>query len=212
MEICCDRAAAYRRLGLGYVRAPLAYSLARHYRVAGFDVNAIRVEELWRGVDRTHELPREQLADSVICLTADTAKLADADLLIVTVPTPVGAGNVPDLASVQSASETVGRHMKKGATVAYENTMYPGVTEEMCIPILARASGLRHGPDFLPWVLARAHPSRRPRPHADQGSRRRQFRNARVARRGPWRHHPDLHGPEHQSSRGREGHRERNAM
>lgn len=135
-------------VGLGYVGAPLAYALARHFRVTGFDVNAIRVEELRQGVDRTRELPREALVDGIVALTTAPADLSEADVLIVTVPTPVGEGNVPDLEAVQSACETVGRHMKAGATVVYESTVYPGVTEEICIPILERVSGFCHGVDF----------------------------------------------------------------
>lgn len=131
-------------IGLGYVGAPLAYALARHFEVLGYDVNAERVAELRRGIDRTRELARAELLDTTLSLTTEAADLSRADLLIITVPTPVGAGNVPDLDPVRAASSVVGRHMRPGATVVYESTVYPGVTEEICVPILEEASGLRH--------------------------------------------------------------------
>lgn len=135
-------------VGLGYVGAPLAYALAEHFNVIGFDINQARVNELRQGYDRTRELTAAEFAKSKLSLSHDAHDLAMADVLIVTVPTPVTEGNVPDLGPVKSASRTVGQHMKKGAVVVYESTVYPGATEEICIPILEAESKLRHLADF----------------------------------------------------------------
>jgi UDP-N-acetyl-D-galactosamine dehydrogenase len=136
-------------VGLGYVGLPLAVALARHHEVVGFDINAPRIAEIAAGKDRTGEVSSEALLQSGAAFFTDPKALADADVLIVTVPTPVDAANQPDLGAVEAASRTVGRHLKKGAIVVYESTVYPGVTEEICGPILAAESGLACGVDFF---------------------------------------------------------------
>lgn len=131
-------------IGLGYVGAPLAYALSAHFDVIGFDINVARVNELAGGYDRTREITADEFAAAKLTLTHDAIDLDSADILIVTVPTPVTEGNVPDLGPVKSASRTVGQHMKQGAVVIYESTVYPCATEEICIPILEAESKMRH--------------------------------------------------------------------
>src|SRR5579883_1895089 len=136
-------------IGLGYVGLPVALAFARKFRdVVGFDVHREKVEELKRGHDRNHEQPQEVLASTTLRMTSDPADLAGRTLFVVAVPTPVDKNNVPDLSPVERASETVGRALSKGALVVYESTVYPGVTEDVCGPILERTSGLKRGVDF----------------------------------------------------------------
>ncbi len=136
-------------VGLGYVGLPLAHALAsKGYRTVGFDSSADRIADLRDGRDRTEELTPEQLKGSTIEFTDDPAVLKQADILILALPTPVDHKNVPDLTLLAAASQTVGRNLKKGAIVVYESTVYPGVTEEFCGPILERESGLTCGKDF----------------------------------------------------------------
>lgn len=136
-------------IGLGYVGLPLAVALARHVEVLGFDINRDRVEELKQAHDRTGELSAGELQDSQLVYLADESFLDEADVFIVTVPTPVDGDNKPDLGAIKAASETVGRHIKMGSVIVYESTVYPGVTEDICGPILERASGLIRGQDFF---------------------------------------------------------------
>ncbi len=137
-------------VGLGYVGLPLAHAFAaKGYRTVGFDISADRIAELKGGRDRTEELTAEQLEGVTIEFTDDPATLKQADILILALPTPVDDQNVPDLTLLASASQTVGRNLKKGAIVVYESTVYPGVTEEFCGPILERESGLTCGKDFF---------------------------------------------------------------
>lgn len=135
-------------VGLGYVGAPLAFALAPHFNVIGFDINAQRVKELTEGFDRTHELTQEQLTSANVQLTTHPSALGAADILIVTVPTPVNDAHVPDLGCVVSATRMVGAHMKRGAIVVYESTVYPGATEDVCLPELIKASGYAYPADF----------------------------------------------------------------
>jgi UDP-N-acetyl-D-glucosamine/UDP-N-acetyl-D-galactosamine dehydrogenase len=135
-------------IGLGYVGLPLAVHLASHFEVTGFDVNTDRVSELCAGEDRTGEIGKEQLAATTMAITDDESAMDGADVFIVTVPTPVDAHNQPDLSAVRAASQTVSRYLGKGAIVVYESTVYPGVTEDECGPILAEGSGLVCGEDF----------------------------------------------------------------
>ncbi|MGM3274630.1 nucleotide sugar dehydrogenase [Ralstonia sp. 24A2] len=135
-------------VGLGYVGAPLAHAFSKHFRVWGVDINAARVAELSEGHDRTHELSSEELRNASIRLTTDASVLVQADIIIVAVPTPVDGARIPDLEPVKQASIAVGQHMKRGAIVVYESTAYPGVTEEVCIPVLEHHSGLKHLQDF----------------------------------------------------------------
>jgi len=136
-------------VGLGYVGLPLAVALAKHFPVLGYDLDARRVDELKRGHDRTREIEPATLKATKARFSAAAADMAAADLFIVTVPTPVDAQNVPDLGAVAAACAAVGRHLKKGGTVVLESTVYPGVTEELCGPVLAKASGLVAGRDFF---------------------------------------------------------------
>jgi len=136
-------------VGLGYVGLPLAMALAKHGAVLGFDISGERIAELKRGYDRTAEIPSEALASSALVFTDDPAEIDGRGVLIVTVPTPVGADNRPDLSAVLAASDTVGRALKPGAIVVYESTVYPGVTEDVCGPALEAASGMACGKDFF---------------------------------------------------------------
>ncbi len=136
-------------IGLGYVGLPLAVALARHFDVVGIDRNPDRVAALRAGRDATGEVSAEALASTRAQFSADPAAMAGAGLFIVAVPTPVDADNAPDLGAVLSAMESVGVHLGRGATVVLESTVYPGATEEVCRPILERASGLAGGADFF---------------------------------------------------------------
>ena len=136
-------------VGLGYVGLPLAVLFATRYKVIGFDISAKRIAELKTGYDRTHEIAADQLRAAPINFTSDPAELAGANIIIVTVPTPIDRYKKPDLTCVKSATETVGRYMKRNTIVVYESTVYPGVTEEECVPILEERSGLQWQKDFF---------------------------------------------------------------
>ena len=135
-------------VGLGYVGLPLAVAVSRHMDVLGFDINAGRVAELTQGHDRTREVSDEALKTAAVRYTRDPADLSRAAVIIVAVPTPIDDHRSPDLTPVVGASATVGRHMGGGCVVVYESTVYPGLTEEICVPILERESGLTFGRDF----------------------------------------------------------------
>lgn len=135
-------------VGLGYVGLPLAVALSRHFDVIGFDINAARIGALNKGHDATNEVEDTALACCTVRFTNNATELDKAGVIIVAVPTPVDSHRTPDLTPVISASRTVGRHMSKGCVVCYESTVYPGVTEDECIPLLAQESGLRFPEDF----------------------------------------------------------------
>lgn len=138
-------------VGLGYVGLPLAVALSAHMDVIGFDINAARVAELASGSDHTREVDAAALAAAGargLSYTADPSALAKAAVIIVAVPTPIDSHRSPDLTPVTGASALVGRHMGRGCVVVYESTVYPGLTEEICVPILERESGLVFGRDF----------------------------------------------------------------
>ncbi len=136
-------------VGLGYVGLPLAHVFAKQgHAVFGYDISTKRIEELKQGRDRTNELTAEQLKEAKIEYSADPAIIANTQIVIMTIPTPVDAQNKPDLSLVEAATHTVGKHLKKGMIVVYESTVYPGVTEEICGPILEKESGLKCGVDF----------------------------------------------------------------
>jgi UDP-N-acetyl-D-galactosamine dehydrogenase len=136
-------------VGLGYVGLPVALALARKFdHVVGFDIHADKVNELKRGFDRNHEQPADVLKATTLRMTSDPQDMRGCTFFVVAVPTPVDCNNVPDLTPVERASETVASALSPGAVVVYESTVYPGVTEDICGPILARISGLRHGTDF----------------------------------------------------------------
>ena len=135
-------------VGLGYVGMPLAVEFAKHVPVIGFDINAARIGALNKGHDATNEVEDTALACCTVRFTSNATELDKAGIIIVAVPTPVDSHRTPDLTPVISASRTVGRHMSKGCVVCYESTVYPGVTEDECIPLLAQESGLRFPEDF----------------------------------------------------------------
>ncbi|MFT5992727.1 MAG: UDP-N-acetyl-D-galactosamine dehydrogenase, partial [Bradymonadia bacterium] len=136
-------------IGLGYVGLPVALAFAKQFpNCVGFDINVERVAELKRGVDRTNEVDLGELKATTMTLSADQADLAGATLFVVTVPTPIDANRQPDLRPVISASRMLGKVLSPGAVVVYESTVYPGVTEEICGPILEEISGLTCGVDF----------------------------------------------------------------
>jgi UDP-N-acetyl-D-galactosamine dehydrogenase len=136
-------------IGLGYVGLPVAVAFARAQRpVIGFDIDPGRVQELRAGQDRTREVDAGDLRHPNLTLTTDRAALRKADFFIVTVPTPIDGARRPDLTALLGASETVGGALKQGDIVVYESTVYPGATEEECVPVLEKASGLTAGRDF----------------------------------------------------------------
>ena len=135
-------------VGLGYVGLPVALAFARQLPTLGFDIDASRISELSDGYDRTHEVQGDVLRDSALKLSDDPAALSGHTFYVVTVPTPIDATQRPDLRALLSASRTVGAAMSPGAVVVYESTVYPGLTEEICVPALEAASGLVHGRDF----------------------------------------------------------------
>jgi UDP-N-acetyl-D-glucosamine/UDP-N-acetyl-D-galactosamine dehydrogenase len=136
-------------VGLGYVGLPVALAFARHFPgTIGFDIDTRRVEDLRRGHDRTGEHDEESLRDTTLRLTSDPAELRGCSFFVIAVPTPIDADNRPDLSPVVRASATVGRALSGGSVIVYESTVYPGVTEEICGPILERESGLRAGTNF----------------------------------------------------------------
>jgi UDP-N-acetyl-D-galactosamine dehydrogenase len=136
-------------IGLGYVGLPLAVEFGKRYRTTGFDIKPARIDELKRGHDATLEVSREELAAAgSLSFTTRVEDLADCRVFIVTVPTPIDDYKRPDLAPLETASATVGKVLKRGDVVVYESTVYPGCTEEVCVPILERVSGLRFNRDF----------------------------------------------------------------
>ncbi|UCH16479.1 MAG: nucleotide sugar dehydrogenase [Burkholderiales bacterium] len=137
-------------VGLGYVGLPLAVEFGKKYRTLGFDLSAHKVEHYRRFVDPTGEVASEDLkaATGLTCST-DPAVIREADVVVVAVPTPVDEAHQPDFTPLQKSSESVGRHLKRGAIVVDESTVYPGATEEVCIPILERASGMKWKEDFF---------------------------------------------------------------
>ncbi len=136
-------------VGLGYVGLPLAVALAGRYDVSGYDVSGERIAELERGHDRTGEIAAAALAAAGLELGTEAGIMAGADVFIITVPTPVDAGNEPDLGAILAACRAVGQQLAVGAVVVLESTVYPGVTEEVCGPVLEEASGLKAGRDFF---------------------------------------------------------------
>ncbi|OHC80529.1 MAG: GDP-mannose dehydrogenase [Rhodoferax sp. RIFCSPLOWO2_12_FULL_60_11] len=137
-------------IGLGYVGLPLVVEFGKHFRTIGFDISTSKVESCLKGVDPSRELSDEEMrASPQAVYTADPTLLAEADIIVVAVPTPVDNAHIPDFRPLIGASASVGRNMKKGAIVVYESTVYPGATEEVCIPVLERESGLKWKQDFF---------------------------------------------------------------
>lgn len=135
-------------VGLGYVGMPIAVAFSKKVKVVGFDLNEKKIELYKSGIDPTNEVGNEAIKACTVDFTADESKLKEAKFHIVAVPTPVNDDHTPDLSPVEGASEIVGRNLTKGAIVVYESTVYPGVTEDVCVPILERESGLKCGVDF----------------------------------------------------------------
>ena len=135
-------------VGLGYVGMPIAVEFAKHVKVIGFNHNERRIQQYKSGIDPTNEVGNEVISKTTVDFTSDEKRLSEAKFIIVAVPTPVKDDNNPDLGPVENASRIVGRNMVPGTIVVYESTVYPGVTEDICIPILEQESGLRCGVDF----------------------------------------------------------------
>ena len=138
-------------IGLGYVGLPLAVAIAKKYQVIGFDINKKRISELNSGLDSTNELTNEQVLELLgkdIKYTDSESHLNGVNFFIVTVPTPINKDKTPNLSPVISASKTVSKYLKKGSIVVFESTVYPGVTEDICVPILEKGSGLKFKDDF----------------------------------------------------------------
>lgn len=144
-------------IGLGYVGLPLATAFSAKYRVIGYDINEERINQLNDGIDATHEIAPEVLKAAIndiksnagLTLTNNSNDLAEANIFIVTVPTPLTPNNLPDLSFLTTASELVGKHIKPGGIVVYESTVYPGCTEEVCVPVVEAHSGLVFNKDFF---------------------------------------------------------------
>lgn len=136
-------------VGLGYVGLPIAVAFAKKgLHVIGFDINKEKVELYKRGIDPTNEVGNKEISSTTVCFSSSETQLEDAKFIIVAVPTPVNMDHTPDLAPVENASVVIGRNLTRGTIVVYESTVYPGVTEDVCIPILEKESGLKAGVDF----------------------------------------------------------------
>jgi UDP-N-acetyl-D-galactosamine dehydrogenase len=137
-------------IGQGYVGLPLAVEFGKHYPTLGFDINAMRIEQLSQGIDLTQEMSAEQLKGSAqLKFSANTEDLAQANVYIVTVPTPIDEQKKPDLSPLKGASQMLAKTLKNGDIVIYESTVYPGCTEEDCVPLLEKGSGLTYNQDFF---------------------------------------------------------------
>lgn len=143
-----DRQAKIALVGLGYVGMPIAVAFAKRADVIGFDLNEEKIKAYKSGIDPTKEVGDEAIAKTTVEFTADAAKLQEAKFHIVAVPTPINLDKTPDLYPVESASRILGKNLTKGSIVVYESTVYPGVTEDVCVPILEEESGLKCGIDF----------------------------------------------------------------
>src|SRR5215210_3705243 len=135
-------------VGLGYVGLPIAVAFGRQQSVIGFDINQTKINELQAGVDRTGEVSEKDLKSAQVTFTSEPSDLKAADFIIVAVPTPINEALQPDLKALRIVSELIGKNMSPGTIVVYESTVYPGVTEEVCVPILEKYSGLKSGVDF----------------------------------------------------------------
>src|SRR5690606_37850625 len=136
-------------IGLGYVGLPIALAFARQLRVIGFDISESRLQMMRNNLDPSKELDGSAFENCDIEFTNSIEKLREANFFVVAVPTPVDASNVPDLTPVLKASESVGKAIKKGDYVVFESTVYPGCTEDDCLPVIEKVSGLKAGVDFF---------------------------------------------------------------
>src|SRR5699024_5960761 len=135
-------------IGLGYVGMPLAVSFANYVDVIGFDVNQKKIQTYKKGIDPTKEVGDDKIKETSVYFSSDEKDLKKSDFHIVAVPTPINTDKTPNLSPVENATRLVGRNLKKGSYVVFESTVYPGVTEDVCIPILEAESGMRCGQDF----------------------------------------------------------------
>src|SRR6185503_16861515 len=135
-------------VGLGYVGLPIAVAFGRRGKVIGFDINQVKIAELQKGFDRTGEVSAADLKVAQVQYTSEPSDLTAADFIIVAVPTPINEALQPDLKALRMVSELIGKNMSSGTIVVYESTVYPGVTEDICLPILEKTSGLKSGIDF----------------------------------------------------------------
>lgn len=135
-------------IGLGYVGMPIAVEFAKKANVIGFDLNKTKIDLYKSGIDPTNEIGNDAISQTTVEFTSDETKLKEAKFHIVAVPTPINSDKTPDLSPVEGASRIIGRNLTKGSIVVYESTVYPGVTEDVCVPILEKESGLRCGVDF----------------------------------------------------------------
>ena len=135
-------------IGLGYVGMPIAVAFAKKVEVIGFDISKVKIELYKKGIDPTKEVGNESIKSTTVDFTSDEVRLREAKFHIVAVPTPVKSDRTPDLTPVKSASYTLGKNLTKGSIVVFESTVYPGVTEDICVPILEKESGLKCGVDF----------------------------------------------------------------
>ena len=137
-------------IGLGYVGLPLTVEFSKYFTVVGFDLDIDRIQELRNGYDRTKELSRQQLQNTGnLTLSSDINKIKNSNVYIITVPTPVNKNNIPDLNPLKKASSMVGAVLKKNDLVIYESTVFPGATENICVPILETDSGLKYKTEFF---------------------------------------------------------------
>ena len=134
-------------VGLGYVGMPIAVEFAKHINVIGFDIDEKKVNEYINGIDATNEVG-EAIKNSTVEFTSNPEKLKEAKFIVVAVPTPINSDNTPDLSFVENAAKIVGQNLNRGSIVVFESTVYPGVTEDICIPIIEKESGLKVGVDW----------------------------------------------------------------
>jgi UDP-N-acetyl-D-galactosamine dehydrogenase len=147
-EKIVERKAKISLVGLGYVGLPIAVAFAKKAEVIGFDINKEKIKSYQKGLDPTREVGEEALRDTTVLFTEEEKLLREASFHIVAVPTPVNSDHTPNLAPLEAASCIVGRNLTPGSIVVYESTVYPGVTQEVCVPLLEQASGLLCGRDF----------------------------------------------------------------
>ena len=147
-------------VGLGYVGLPLAIKFAEHFKITGFDISEERIKNLKKGYDKNSEISRkefEKISENIE-FTTNEKRIKEGEIIIITVPTPITTDKKPDLSYLESASKIVGRNLKRGTIVVYESTVYPGCTEEFCLPILERESGLELGDFFIGYSPERVNP------------------------------------------------------
>ncbi|MGX7107151.1 nucleotide sugar dehydrogenase [Hutsoniella sourekii] len=144
-----DRQTKLAVIGLGYVGMPIAIAFAKHVDTIGYDINSQKIADYKAGIDPTREVGDEVIAQTTLHFTDQAQELSQASFLIVSVPTPINQDKTPDLTPITATTRTIGENLSKGSIIVYESTVYPGVTEDVCIPLLEEVSGLKHGQDFI---------------------------------------------------------------